>query len=89
MFKNIVLNMAEKILAKHPHWSPEINGVILQRMPKDFHTWVYNEGYKLFKEKQFASQNSEYTKCPECGEIYLKNEGQQHTGLCGYCNPPF
>ena len=89
MVKNIVLNIAEKILSKHPHWSPEINGVILQRMSKDFHTWVYNEGYKLYKEKQFASHNSDYTKCHECGEIYLNSEVQPHTGLCGYCNPPF
>ena len=41
------------------------------------------------KKRLLTSHNSDYTKCPECGEIYLKNEVQQHTGLCGYCNPPF
>ena len=89
MFRNIILKLAEKILAKNPHWSPEVNGVILQRMSKDFHSWAYSEGYKLFKEIQFTSHNSDYTKCSECGKIYFQSEVQQNTGLCGYCNPPF
>jgi len=88
MINNIILSIAEKILSKN-NYSPKINGVILQRMSVDFHDWVYNEGYNIFKEKQFASHNSDYVKCPNCQGIYLRCEVQYHTGLCGHCNPPF
>lgn len=44
---------------------------------------------ELLLSEKLTSDNSDYTKCPECGEIYLKSEVQPHTGLCGYCNLPF
>lgn len=52
MIKKILLNITERILRSAPHESPEVNGVILQRMSKEFHKWCYGEGYKIFKEKQ-------------------------------------
>lgn len=87
--KNLIILLAFRVLEKNRSWTPEKNSMRLQIMEKAFHNWCYNEGYEIYKKRQFEKGVAGFVKCPDCQGIYLSNEVQPHTGLCGYCNPPF
>ena len=89
MFELFFLWMAYRILKKHRGYSPEFNGKSMVLVSNGFYTWLFNEGYDLYKEKQYILGDPDYVKCQECGDIYCATEVQPHTGLCYMCNPPF
>jgi len=61
IIEKFILKKAEMIIAKKGG-SKFVNGVFVCRMSKEFHKWVYNEGYEIFVDAQELKKNKDKLK---------------------------